>query len=79
MLHSSISIKKSKKQLHKGFQDINILINGTLRKLGQGYTMTLAAISCESWQTSAVEMSSGICTSCILVAIMAAVAAFIDI
>ena len=41
--------------------------------------MTLAAISCESWQTFAVEVSSGICTSCILVAIMAAVAAFIDI
>ena len=41
--------------------------------------MTLATISCESWQASAVEVSSRICTSCILVTVMAAVAAFIDI
>ena len=41
--------------------------------------MTLATISCESWQVSAVEVSGRICTSCILVTVMAAVAAFIDI
>ena len=78
MLHLLISIQRRVKN-NEGFQDINILINGTLRKLGQDYTMTLIAISCESWQTSTVEVSSHICTNCVLVAIMAAVAAFIDI
>ena len=41
--------------------------------------MTLATISCEPWQASAVEVSGRICTSCILVTVMAPVAAFIDI
>ena len=64
---------------HASAEFINIWINGTLRNFGQGYTMTLATISCESWQASAVEVSSHIGTSYILVAIMAVVAAFIDI
>ena len=42
-------------------------------------TLTKAAISCESCLTTAIKVSSGIYTNCMLMAIMAAVDAFIDI
>ena len=42
-------------------------------------TLTLAAISGESCLTTAIKVSSGIYTNCMLMAIMAAVDAFIDI
>ena len=43
------------------------------------HTITLVTISSESWLTIAIKVSRGIYASCILVAIMAAVATFIDI
>ena len=42
-------------------------------------TLTTAAISCESCLTTAIKVSSGIYTNGMLMAIMAAVDAFIDI
>ena len=42
-------------------------------------TLTQTAISSESCLTTAIKVSSGIYTSCMLMAIMVAVAAFIDI
>ena len=43
------------------------------------HTITLVTISSESWLTIAIKVSRGIYASCILVAIMAAFATFIDI
>ena len=43
------------------------------------FTLTQTTISCESCLTAAIKMSSGIYTSCILMAVMASDAAFIDI
>ena len=43
------------------------------------FTLTKAAIPCESCLTTAIKVSSGIYTNCMLMAIMAAVDAFIDI
>ena len=74
-----LSTKKTKPNVEKLPESLGVMYEFLIYRTWAFVTLTQAAISCESCLTTAIKVSSGIYTNCMLMAIMAAVDAFIDI